>query len=186
MRKTVVFWVFNLSLALFGLYMTALTFNLASIFAYAGMGRDVAFGIFLPAACISVPLQILFSWWSDYTELRYLLIIMLAGMVISLCCLWFLAPGWTYAGLIVGNGLMGSTFGLLMSVTWPRLFGLKHLGAVSGLCMGWVVAGSALGPYLFSLSESVFGSYRAGILVVLAAALALTAMAPRARALQEG
>ena len=179
-RRTYVLWVFGITMALFALYITAVTFHIASLFEVVGMDRTQAFGIFLPAACLSVPLQILFSWWSDYTRLKYLFLIMLAGMILSLSSLILLAPGWPYILLIIGNGVMGSQFGLLMSVTWPRLFGTRHLGAISGMVMGWVVAGSAIGPYLFSLSEDATGSYTPALCACLLAAIVLTACTVRA------
>lgn len=179
-RRTYAFWVFGLSMALFALYTTAMTFHIASLFEVADMSRSQAFGIFLPAAFLSVPLQILSSWWSDYTRLKYLLLIMLGGMLMSLAALTFLAPGWSYGILIVGNGIMGSQFGLIMSVTWPRLFGTLHLGAISGMVMGWVVAGSAVGPYLFSLSENYTGGYRPALVGCLLATAFLAACATRA------
>jgi MFS family permease len=179
-RRTYVLWIFGITMALFALYITAVTFHIASLFEVAGMSRAQAFGIFFPAACLSVPLQILFSWWSDYTRLKVLFLIMLSGMMLSLGSLILLAPGWPYVLLIIGNGIMGSQFGLLMSVTWPRLFGTRHLGAISGMVMGWVVAGSAIGPYLFSLSEGATGSYTAALSGCLLAAAVLAGCTFRA------
>lgn len=49
------------------------------------------------------------------------------------------------------------------------------LGRISGFVMGWSVAGSALGPYIFSLSLDLFGAYRlvSGLTVVVVAGLLL-------------
>lgn len=62
--------------------------------------------------------------------------------------------------LISGMGLSGGLFGVITSVTWPKLYGRKHLGAISGLAMSFMVAGSALGPWIFSLMENIWGHYR--------------------------
>ena len=61
--------------------------------------------------------------------------------------------------IIAGLGVCGGTFSIISSVTWPRLFGVKHLGAISGFNMGWIVAGSALGPALYALGELITGNY---------------------------
>jgi hypothetical protein len=55
--------------------------------------------------------------------------------------------------------------GITSTITWPRFFGLRYLGAVSGYAMAWTVAGSALGPYLFSLAFDAAGSYDFGAIL---------------------
>ena len=67
------------------------------------------------------------------------------------------------AGLGINQGL----FGVTGNVAWARYFGRKHLGAVTGFATAWIVAGSAVGPYLFSLSHDGTGTY------TLAAAVSL-------------
>ena len=62
--------------------------------------------------------------------------------------------------LILGMGIAGGLFGVITSVTWPKLYGREHLGAISGLAMSFMVAGSAVGPWLFSLMEGIWGHYR--------------------------
>lgn len=176
-RRTFAFWIFVLSLALLTLYTTALTFHVVSIFEQAGMNREQAVGIFLPASAIAVVFQFASGWLSDYVELKYLLLVQLAGTVLSAVGLVFLAPGIAVAAIIVGNGIMGGIFGLLSSITWPKFFGQTHLGAISGLAMGFLVAGSALGPYAFSLSFSWTGGYAAAAGVCLVVALVLMVLA---------
>jgi len=57
-------------------------------------------------------------------------------------------------------GLSGGLYGVLTSVTWPKIYGREHLGAISGFAMSFMVAGSAIGPWLFSLMESIWGHYK--------------------------
>lgn len=49
-RRTLTFWVYAMSLVLFSLVITAVTFHIISIFDEAGMGAEKAVSIFLPAA----------------------------------------------------------------------------------------------------------------------------------------
>jgi cyanate permease len=44
-------------------------------------------------------------------------------------------------------------------VTWPRFYGRKHLGAISGLFMSCQVFASAIGPPVFGVSEYYTGNY---------------------------
>jgi hypothetical protein len=74
---------------------------------------------------------------------------------------------------ILGMGLSQGMMGITGNITWPRYFGRLHLGAISGFAMSLTVAGSAIGPYVFSLSLSLFGSYAAAGGLFAAAALLL-------------
>jgi len=61
--------------------------------------------------------------------------------------------------LISGNGITWGLYIVLAAVTWPRFFGLRNLGAISGFSLSWLVIGSAFGPYLFSLAFDLTGTY---------------------------
>jgi len=159
-RSTLAFWAFTLALALSSLYVTGLTFHVVSIFEAGGMDESRALGIFLPTSFIAMSIQFGFSYLSDFVKLKYLLMLFVAGMLISatgLLTLGDAGPG--YLLLIGGNGIVWGLYAVLIGVTWPRFFGLKHLGAISGFSLSWTVIGSALGPYLFSLSYKHFDGY---------------------------
>ncbi len=170
-RRTLPFWVFTLALALSALYVTGLTFHIVSIFESSGMTEDMALAIFLPTSIIAVTVQFAFSYLSDFVKLKYLLIIFLSGMLISSFGLFLLSgkPA-AYYIIIAGNGIIWGMYSVLIGVTWPRFFGLKHLGAISGFSLSLTVFGSALGPYLFSLSLKYAGSY--GMVALLCMTLA--------------
>ncbi len=159
-RSTYSFWIFNLALSLQALYITAFTFHVVSVFDVNGYEQGAAITIFLPISVVAVSFHFFGSWLSDYLKLKYFLILQLCGMLISMSALLFLDVSplirWV---LIIGNGIMQGMFGVLSAVTWPRFFGLKHLGAISGYVMSWTVIGSAVGPFIFSLSYRMTGQY---------------------------
>jgi len=169
-RRTPLFWVFSLSFALSALYTTGLTFHVVSAFSSSDMARDQAIAIFLPASIIAVTVHLFGGWLSDRIDLKILLAVMLGGMMISMAGLVVLAPGLPVLMVIFGNGLSMGLFSLLSGVSWPKLFGRKHLGAISGLNMSIVVFHSAVGPVLFSQSLSWTGSYSAAGIANLAVA----------------
>ena len=70
---------------------------------------------------------------------------------------------------------------LLSTVTWPRYFGRRHLGAVSGLAMSLSIAASAVGPSLFGLSLEYLGSYHPACWTTIAVCLVFILLAPLAR-----
>ena len=179
--RTWAFWTFSLSLALYGMYMTGLTFHIVSVFSSAGMTRLQAVSIFLPASVVAVVVHLLAGWLSDRIALNRLLMVMLAAMGVSAWGLAMLGPGLPVLLVILGDGVGGGLFGLLSAVTWPKFFGRRHLGAISGLHMSVGVLLSAFGPVLFSQSLAWGGSYRPAALVCLAASCALLLAALRAK-----
>jgi len=165
-RGNYAFWIFALMLGMQGLYMTAFTFHIISIFDMAGYSEEVAIKIFQPSAIIAVTATLIASSVSDHIQLKYLLYLKGIGGCIAILGVIFLGQGEiAYYMIIVGNGLMGGLFSVLATVTWPRYYGRDHLGAISGQAMMIMVFSSALGPILFSSSLTLFGSYTAGALV---------------------
>ncbi len=169
-RRTRAFWAFAATLVLAGLLMTAYTFHIVSIFADAGMDRSRAVSVFLPAAVVAVIVEFTGSWMSDFIRLKWLALLQLAGVVILSISLVFLRPGLFVALAILGQGIMQGMFGIIANVTWPRFFGRKHLGAISGFASSIGVVGTAVGPFLFSTLRDVTGGYGpAGLIVALLA-----------------
>jgi cyanate permease len=82
--------------------------------------------------------------------------------------------------IICGNGVVWGLYTVLIGVTWPRFYGLKHLGAISGFSLSWTVIGSALGPYMFSVSMDLTGSYDLVAWVCFSISLILIALAFKA------
>ena len=89
-----------------------------------------------------------------------LLIFFMVGMLATAFGLTILGNHpMSYGVIMCGNGVIWGLWSVLIGVTWPRFYGLKNLGAISGYSLSWTVIGSALGPYLFSLSADLTGSY---------------------------
>jgi len=180
-KATYSFWIFNLSLALQALYVTAFTFHIISIFDVSGYDHRAAITIFLPASVVAVLFHFFGSWLTDYLKLKYFLLFQVFGMLISMTALILLdvSPLFRWV-MIFGNGIMNGMFGVLSAVTWPRFFGLKHLGAISGYAMSYTVIGSALGPFMFSLSYRATGAYDIAAFICIAFAFALFILGFRA------
>jgi sugar phosphate permease len=174
-RRTYSFWIFALSLAVTSLVFTAYTFNIVSIFKTAGMSSSQAVAIFFPASIVAVALQFGGSALSDYIRLKYLLMVQIAGIIVASGAILFFGPGMPVVLLIVGQGMAQGMVGIVSAITWPRFFGRQHLGAISGFVGALAVAGSAAGPYLFSVSLSATGSYAPASLLCLIAGVLLFA-----------
>ena len=157
--RTYNFWIFCLGLCSAAVIVTGLTFHISSIGAHAGLSRMEAYGLFLPISVISVISHFIAGWASDRMPLKYLLMILLAGLALGSFGILNLESFWFRLMLIFGFGVQGGIWGCLTIVSWPRFYGRKHLGAISGVFMGAQVFASAIGPPIFGFSESLNGDY---------------------------
>ncbi|TVQ38241.1 MAG: MFS transporter [Spirochaetaceae bacterium] len=172
-RKTLIFWLFNMTNGFSSLVGTGFTFHVVALFAAAGMSRATALAVFFPATTIAVVLQFVAGIVSDYVRLKYFAAVHMAGIFVMMTALMFLGSGTPYAVLVVGMALNTAMMNINTVITWPRFFGITHLGRISGVAFVWMVAGSAIGPYVYSLSEWATGSY---FLVALVFALVAAAL----------
>jgi sugar phosphate permease len=159
-RKNFAFWVFSLGLGTQGLIITAVTFHLVAIGQEAGISRENVFNLFLPMPIFSVTANLLGGWMSDKIKLNRLLLVMMTMQAVGTTALLFFDTNLGFWLAVVGYGISGGLFGCLVTVTWPRFFGIRHLGAISGLNMSIMVFASAIGPYLFARVQAVTGSFQ--------------------------
>jgi len=177
--RTFSFWAFTLMLALSGLVITAYSFHILEIAAELGVSNDFILKLFVPAAMVAIVSGFMIAWATDlsFIRIKYLLCLMGVAGVFAYGCLGlgtYPEVAWLH---VLGFGLSGGCFSGLSIIVWPRFFGRQHLGAISGLYMTSIVIASAVGPFLFSLAESLLGAYRyaftasavvAGVLAVAA------------------
>jgi MFS family permease len=166
-RRTFTFWVFNLTLSMFGLLSTALTFHVVSVFERAGLSRNEAITIFLPVSFFAVAINLAAGWLVDREPLKYRLKFLFAfqlfGLLLLSVGLIILHRGWGKYIVIAGYGISRGLLNTLLSVTWARYYGRKNLGAISSYNMSFVVFFGALGPILFGWSFDKTGNYNLAI-----------------------
>ncbi len=174
--KTRAFWMYSLSLCFYSFFVTGLTFQVVSVFETAGYDRDHAISIFLPVSIISVSVSLIANYLSDFVKLKSYLYILIGGGILASLGLSTLALHKIGFYLIIsGMGIMAGIFAVLISVTWPRFYGRKHLGAISGKTMSMIVLASSVAPALFSFSKTFFSSY-AGVGILSLMFLAFVAV----------
>jgi len=171
------FWVFAMMLATQAFYWTGFTFNVVSLFETANYSRATAVSIFVPSSVIAIIVTLSVSSLSDYIKLKYLLYVSGIGSLIATVGLIYLDRWpWMIHVMITGNGILLGLYGVFLSVVWPRFYGIRYLGAISGRAMTFVVLGSSIGPIIFSESLAHTDSYSAagwlcfGIFLVLTVA----------------
>lgn len=158
-KKTRSFWMFSLVLAFNSFFITGFTFHVISIFSSQDYSKTQAIAIFLPISVIAVIVSTICNILSDYIQHKIYLYIMLLSGVLASFGLIFLNSTFGVYFLIGGLGVLGGLFGVINSVTWPRYYGRKYLGSISGKVMSFLVIASAVAPSLFSYSYTTFGSY---------------------------
>lgn len=177
--RTFSFWAFTLMFALSGLVITAYTFHILAVGEELGVSTDFILKLFVPGSAVAIGTGVLIAWMTDlsFVRIKYLLALMgFAGMVGYACVGLGSYPSISWLH-IIGFGVSGGCFGSLSTIIFPRFFGRQHLGSISGMFMTTVVIASAVGPFLFSLAESLLGNYRIGFFFAafFAAALAVAA-----------
>lgn len=182
--KTYPFWILAVSVSLFTLLITGLTFHLVSIFQTRGLDAATAAWIFLPLSITGALVNLLVGYLSDHLELRFLLAFGLLLLGISLLLVLTLkGTGSALAfGIVLGtaNGFIRT----ISTVSWPTFFGREHLGSIFGFTSALGIIGAALGPLPFGFVYDWIGSYQPVVIVfsvicLLLALLSLRVKKPR-------
>lgn len=184
-RGTLAYWGVTLTTAFNAFFATGLTFHIVSVFDSLGYSAEKAISIFIPASIISIALAFGGSFLSDFVRLKYLLFLLVGGEIIASLGLTYLEYDWAFYALIIGNGVMGGMFNVLTSVAFPRFFGRKNLGAISGSNYSFIVFSSAIAPIIFSLSKTLSGNYTIAGYISLAIAVGLLLLSLKVKNPQE-
>jgi hypothetical protein len=73
--------------------------------------------------------------------------------------LLYLSSDYGFYMLIIGLGAFAGLFGVVNAVTWPKYYGRKYLGSITGKVTSFLVVASAIAPSLFSYFFTLSGSY---------------------------
>lgn len=162
-KRRSVFWIYALSLGLYGLFITAVTFHIVAIFAEVGRSSAEAFAYFLPQAIFSTLVNLTSSWFADNRALKPFLLLLLSGLIVGSVGVLNLDVWYGYWLMIIGFGTGGGLWGLLSNLAFIRHFGRKHLGEISGFNISIAVFASAIGPVLFSVGFDLFDTFAAAL-----------------------
>lgn len=158
-KQTRAFWMIGLALAFNSFFSTGFTFHVVSVFGSVGYTKAEAIAVFLPVSIIAISVSTLGNVLSDYVHHKIYLYIMLFAGVLASVGLLYLGTAFSVYLLIIGLGVFSGLFAVVNAVTWPRYYGRKHLGAITGKVMSFLVIASAIAPSLFSYCYTLLGSY---------------------------
>ena len=182
--RDVRFWAVTAPIAALSSTSTALTFHIVDFGAEMGLTDGEVVRIFEPIAFGSIPFTLVAGWLVDIVSpLKLVAVMCLAQIVMYLTVARIDTPAFAVIA-IVAWGVSQGCFAPLTSAALPRLFGRRHLGEIAGVQMSALVIGSAVGPALFALVQSITGRYEVALwisTIVPITGLVLAAIASRHR-----
>ena len=179
--RSTAFWALAAVTATNSLLGTGLLFHQTNLLGEIGYSNAQAATMFLPQAVGAVMGGLAFGWLADRAARP-----MLPTVVMLLLASTMLLGGTstTFPAVLLYSVVLGMTMGsgaAVQSSLLPALFGVGHIGSISGTLALISVLASALGALTFSLGSIVWGDYRSASLwfTVLPLAVALFAYLSR-------
>ena len=175
------FWILSAVTATNALFGTGLLFHQTNLLGEVGYSNAQAAAMFLPQAAGAVAGGLTFGWLADRRISRSLpavvALVLAATMLLGGTATTFPTILLYSVTLGVSMGSGGAVQGSLL----PALFGVGHIGSISGTLGLIGVLASAVGALTFSIGSTVFGSYRSASLwfAVLPLLIALLAAVVR-------
>ena len=168
--RTSSFWIFNIALGLQAFLITGYTFHVILIAEDLGIGHEVLLQAFIPASVIGIFASLLAGTLSARIRMKHILFFLpFGGLLFSAGPAFHLKHAlWL---IILGCGICSGLFGLISGLVWPRFYGRKHLGAISGVNMTTLVVSSASAPLVFSLCRDATGHFDGAFVGVTIVAL---------------
>lgn len=165
--RTPMFWAVALAVSTTSLVGTALGFHQIDLLGEQGLTVLQATGNFLPQTLAGMVTTLGIGAMVDRFAPRWVLLQsmgMLAGAMIAVP---FVRPGLSAIAYGMALGAAGSSVRVMEAATFPKLFGIPHIGAIRGVVFSCSVAGSAFGPLVLSLGHDIAGSYVQVLLLLL-------------------
>jgi len=167
-RKTPAYWIMMINSALWAMIVTAVFFNLLSIFDSLGISSGVAAATYTTYAAASLVTQLLLGPAADRGSLQYMLLGCMAFLAAGVAVLTFSTSpllAHSYAVLIgISTGLISLVGGTLFA----RYFGQANLGKLRGGVLTAQVAGSSLGPFITGVIYDLTGSFQISLWIFVA------------------
>lgn len=182
--RTPMFWAVVGAVAATGMIGTGLAFHQIDLLGEQGLTPVQAAANFLPQTVAALTTTLGVGAMVDRVASRWVLLVSMLLLAGAMVAVPFLSPGWTAIGYGMLVGSAGSSARALEAASFPKLFGLRHLGSIRGVVTAVSVASTAFGPVALSLGRDLTGSYVQVLLVLLVipvavAILGLVAPDPR-------
>ncbi len=176
--RTPAFWLFSLTISMWGMIYSGVALFNEDIFGERGFDRSLYFNVLSEVMIVAIGAKFFFGWLVNYVPLNRLLAACLFVTSLSLVGLTQSTQVWHAYVYGAGLGIASGAVALLFFATWGRLYGNRELGRIQGVAQMLTVFASAAGPIIFSSSKRSTTSYTS-IFILFASfmfAMAITAM----------
>jgi MFS family permease len=165
--RTPLFWAVAGAVAATGMIGTGLAFHQIDLLGEQGLTPVQAAANFLPQTAAALTTTLLVGAMVDRFAARWVLVVSMLLLAGAMVLVPFVSPGLVAVlyGMLVGAA--GSSARALEAASFPKLFGLAHLGSIRGVVTSISVASTAFGPVALSVGRDLTGSYVQVLLVLL-------------------
>jgi len=179
--RTPMFWAVAGAVAATGMIGTGLAFHQIDLLGEQGLTPVQAAANFIPQTVAALTATLFVGSMVDWFSSRWVLAVSMGLLVVAMVMVPFVSPGLVAVlyGMILGAA--GSAARALEAASFPKLFGLHHLGAIRGAVTSISVGSTAFGPLALSLGYDLTGSYVQVLLVLLAFPVGVTLLGLFAR-----
>ncbi len=161
-----------------GMLTTAMAFHQIDLLGEQGLTPVQAAANFLPQTVATFSTVLIVGALVDRVAPRWILLTSMTLLTIAMLAVPFVRPGVSAVAYGMALGASGAAARALEAAAVPRLYGLRHLGAIRGVVTALGGASTALGPLALSLGYDLTGGYSDVLrwLVVLPVTVAVLAM----------
>jgi MFS family permease len=157
--RTPMFWALTSASAATAMLVTALAFHQIDLLGEQGLTPVEAAANFIPQTVATFVTVIAVGALADRIAPRWLIALSMGLLAGAMLAVPYVRPDVTAVLYGIAVGSSGAVARSLEAASMPRLFGLRHLGAIRGATVSVGVAASALGPLALSLGYDATGSY---------------------------
>jgi len=183
-RKTPAYWILLINVSLWAMVVTAIFFNLLTIFDSQGVIPSVATATYTTYAIAALITQVIAGPIADRGSLQYLLLVCMSSLGAGVLILSLATSPWLAHSYAVLLGISTGLISLVGGTMFARYYGRKHLGKLRGSVITAQVASSSLGPFITGMIFDLTGSFQISLwiflgLLIPAAIASLWAVTPR-------
>lgn len=161
-----------------GMLTTGMAFHQIDLLGEQGLTSVQAAAIFVPQTVATFSTVLIVGALVDRIAPRWILLTSMMLLTTAMLVVPFVRPGASAVAYGMALGASGAAARALEAASVPRMYGLRHLGAIRGVVTALGGASTALGPLALSLGYDVTGGYSDVLrwLIVLPVTVAVLAM----------
>ena len=175
--RTGMFWAISGGVVATGLIGTGMTFHQFDLLGQQGLTPVQAAANFLPQTLAALAASLGAGALVDRVPLRVLLVTAMTLLSASMIALPWIGPDLSVVLYAIGLGASGGTARAVEAAGMPKMFGVRHVGAIRGLVMSLMVGSTAFGPLALSIGRDLTGGYVSVLRLLLVLPLAVAVLA---------